>query len=78
MADLSVRLLIGTVLLYGLAMLAFAGAAATRRARAGHRRHVARTRQLVGAGAPVPPPARSAVAPPHAADLAGRAGRDRA
>ena len=71
MADLSVRLLIGTVLLYGLAMLAYAGAAASRRARqvtAG----APRTRELVGAGAPAPP-ARPTVAPPSRAT--SRAGR---
>jgi len=71
-ADLSVRLLIGTVLLYGLAMLAFAGAAATRRARQ-VTGGAAQGRELVGAGAPVPPPARSVVPPPT--PRTSRAGR---
>ncbi len=77
MAELSDALLFAAVLVYGLAMLAFAGAAASSRARTvtGQTQQASsnRARVLVGAGGPpvVAPPAPVATAGPRAS-LAGR------
>ena len=77
MSELSDGLLFATVLLYGLAMLAFAGSAAGSRSRAavpGRSGPVVQARVLAGAGGPgVLEPAVGAA--PSAPSRAGRAGR---
>jgi cytochrome c-type biogenesis protein CcsB len=61
-ADLSDSLLFAAVVIYALAMLGFAGDAASKQAR--KESAAAPARALVGSGAPVPPPAATTLAAP--------------